>query len=65
LVLAELVDLAGKRLVAAGGAEEEADDPHRKALRLYLTIHPAVLNSLPEAEARMRELEARLSADRV
>jgi hypothetical protein len=63
--MAELLHLEGMRLDAEGGAEEEADDLHRKALRLYLTIHPAVLNSLPEAEARMRELEARLSADRV
>jgi hypothetical protein len=59
-VMAELLHLDGLRLDAEGMSDAAAE-LHRKALRLYLVLEPAVLGGLPEAASRVREIEARLA----
>lgn len=59
-LMAELLHLEGIRLDQED-QPEEGEMLHRKALRLFLTIQPAVLNALPEGEQRIAEIEARLS----
>ena len=59
-VMAELLHLDGLRLDAEG-RPEEGEALHRKSLRLYLALEPAVLAALPEGAIRIREIEERLT----
>ena len=59
-VMAELLHLDGLRLDMEGRMDE-GEALHRKSLRLYLALEPAVLAALPEGAIRLREIEERLT----
>jgi hypothetical protein len=43
------------------GRMDEGEALHRKSLRLYLALEPAVLAALPEGAIRLDEIEDRLT----
>lgn len=59
-VMAELLHLDGLRLDMEGRLDE-GEALHRKSLRLYLALEPAVLAALPEGAVRLHEIEERLT----
>jgi hypothetical protein len=59
-VMAELLHLDGLRLDMEGRMDE-GEALHRKSLRLYLALEPAVLAALPEGAIRLQEIEERLT----